>query len=95
MATGDRYEGEWGAGKKNGAGTFDFILGNYVFANGDIYQGQFENGNRQGEGTYTWTDESYYSGEWLADKMNGKGVYANSEIQLEGYFENDNFVKPL
>ena len=27
--------------------------------------------------------------------MNGKGVYANSEIELEGIFENDNFVRPL
>jgi len=27
--------------------------------------------------------------------MNGKGIYANSEIELEGYFENDNFVRPL
>ena len=70
-------------------------LGLYIFANGDIYEGEFENGNRQGQGTYTWTDQSYYKGEWLADKMNGKGIYANSEIELEGYFENDNFVRPL
>ena len=27
--------------------------------------------------------------------MNGKGVYANAEIELEGIFENDNFVRPL
>lgn len=70
-------------------------LGLYIFANGDIYEGEFENGNRQGQGCYTWTDQSYYKGEWLADKMNGKGIYANSEIELEGYFENDNFVRPL
>ena len=31
-------------------------------------------------------DQSYYRGEWLADKMNGKGIYANAEIELEGYF---------
>lgn len=55
-------------------------VGLYVFANGDIYEGEFENGNRQGEGAYTWTDQSYYRGEWLADKMDGKGVYANAEI---------------
>ena len=24
--------------------------------------------------------QSYYKGEWLADKMNGKGIYANSEV---------------
>jgi hypothetical protein len=44
---------------------------------------------------YTWVDKSYYNGEWHADRMNGKGLYANSEIELEGYFENDNFVRPL
>lgn len=27
--------------------------------------------------------------------MNGKGTYANAEIELNGYFENDNFVRPL
>lgn len=32
MATGDKYEGGWSAGKKNG-------LGFYIFANGDIYEG--------------------------------------------------------
>jgi hypothetical protein len=45
-----------------------------------VYEGEFENGNRQGEGSYTWTDQSYYKGEWLADKMNGKGIYANAEV---------------
>jgi hypothetical protein len=53
-----------------------------VFANGDIYEGEFENGNRHGQGAYTWTDNSYYRGEWVSDKMNGKGIYANSEIEL-------------
>ena len=69
--------------------------GLYVFANGDIYEGEFQNGNRQGKGSYTWTDNSFYRGEWLADKMNGRGIYSNSEVELEGYFENDNFVKAL
>jgi hypothetical protein len=27
--------------------------------------------------------------------MNGKGLYANSDMELEGFFENDNFVRPL
>jgi hypothetical protein len=27
--------------------------------------------------------------------MNGKGLYVNSEVKLEGYFENDNFIRPL
>jgi hypothetical protein len=62
MATGDKYEGFWEIGKKNGSGIFYSNLGLYTFANGDIYEGEFENGNRQGEGTYTWTDQSYYKG---------------------------------
>lgn len=66
-----------------------------MFANGDEYQGNFEGGNRQGQGIYTWADKSYYEGEWFSDRMNGKGTYANHEVSLEGYFENDNFIKPL
>lgn len=42
-----------------------------------------------------WIDHSYYKGEWLNDKMNGVGLYANADIELEGHFENDNFVRPL
>ena len=61
---------------------FYFYVGHYIFANGDIYEGEFCNGNRQGEGTYTWIDQSYYRGQWMADKMNGKGVYANAEVEL-------------
>ena len=37
MATGDKYEGDWEAGKKNGKGNFCLYLGFYIFANGDIY----------------------------------------------------------
>jgi hypothetical protein len=51
-----------------------------------VYEGEFQKGNRQGKGKYTWTDGSYYEGEWLADKMNGAGAYANCEVKLEGYF---------
>lgn len=34
MKSGDRYEGEWSEGRKNGKGT-------YIFANGDVYKGCF------------------------------------------------------
>jgi len=34
MATGDRYEGEWLNGRKNG-------IGIYTFANNDTYEGYF------------------------------------------------------
>jgi hypothetical protein len=47
--------------------------------------------NRGGESTTTAVELSTTDN----DKMNGKGVYANAEIELEGYFENDNFVRPL
>lgn len=84
-----------GSWKKEREGYLLGYLGLYIFANGDIYEGEFENGNRQGQGKYTWTDQSYYQGEWLTDKMNGKGLYVNAEIELEGVFENDNFVRPF
>lgn len=47
MATGDKYEGNWVDGKKNGEGKYFFvILGKYRFINGDLYEGNFNNGNR-------------------------------------------------
>ena len=68
-------------------------VGKYRFTNGDIYEGNFKNGNREGEGIYTWTDNSYYKGEWLNDKMNGYGEYrsATGDV-INGLFENDNLV---
>ena len=43
-----------------------------------------------------WIDNSYYDGEWKADKMNGKGVYQGVDGSItKGIFEDDNLVTPL
>tara|TARA_B100000963_G_scaffold360705_1_gene392650 strand:+ start:849 stop:1907 length:1059 start_codon:yes stop_codon:yes gene_type:complete len=63
---GDKYEGYWSKGKKNGLGKYTYSDGNYyegdwvndkqdgfgklVYANGDIYEGYYKNGMRNGEG---------------------------------------------
>ena len=42
---GDRYEGEWRNGKKEGKGI-------YYYNNGDRYEGEFKNNKRDGAGIY-------------------------------------------
>ena len=39
MMTGDKYEGFWSKGKKNGKGICSINLGTYIFINGDVYHG--------------------------------------------------------
>ncbi len=43
--SGDRYEGEWKDGKRDGRGT-------YYSANGDRYEGQWKDNKQHGRGTY-------------------------------------------
>lgn len=70
--------------QKNGSPTPSF--GRFEFEDGSIYQGCFVLQNshkiRQGQGTLTFSSNSTieskfekYSGEWVADKMQGFGVY--------------------
>jgi hypothetical protein len=55
--------------------------------------GYFKDGKRCGIGIYTWTDKSYYNGEWADDKMNGKGQFQDSDgTILRGLWKNDEFV---
>jgi len=44
-----------------------------------------------GSGVKTWVDGSKYTGEFLNDKANGKGVLIWPEGKYEGYFKNDRF----
>lgn len=36
-------------------------------------------GRKSGLGKYTWKDESSYEGEWLDNKITGKGKYIWSD----------------
>ncbi len=61
---GDRYDGDFLAGKRTGHGI-------YTFANGNRYEGEFLDGIRSGSGSYVWPTGSHYDGQWADDKANG------------------------
>jgi len=38
------------------------------YSNGNTYEGNWLNNQYNGFGTYTWSDGSYYVGEWFKNK---------------------------
>ena len=90
-SNGDRYEGEFLNGKKNGYGIFfnnngDRYEGNwsngwingygtYYFRDGNIYQGYFLKAIKTGKGKFYWSDGNRYDGDWLNDERTGKGKF--------------------
>ena len=68
FSSGDKYQGYFMNGKRNGLGT-------YKWPNGDEYKGEWSNGKQNGEGTLTWSNGDYYVGEWLNDKRSGLGTF--------------------
>ena len=69
---GDKYEGEWKDGQKNGQGT-------YTWSNGNKYVGEFKDGKKHGQGTFTWSNGRKYVGEFKNGIQNGKGTYTWSD----------------
>jgi len=64
---GDKYEGEWKDGQKNGQGT-------YTWSNGNKYVGEFKNGKQHGQGIFTTPSGNKYVGEFKDGKQHGKGT---------------------
>ena len=82
---GDRFNGEFKAGRIDGKGTWT------SGTSGNTYDGSWRNGKRNGEGTYRWSHGSQqYVGEWADDKREGKGTFkwANGD-RFEGEFRNN------
>lgn len=85
--SGNRYDGEFKAGKRNGCGT-------YTFANGRRYVGQFQDDSFQGQGLWLLETGDRYVGEFQANRCHGEGtfIFSNGETkrgiwrngQLEG-----------
>lgn len=87
---GDRYEGNWVDGRKNGQGTQEWASGDkyigtwsdnrpygkgeYTYANGERYVGDFVRGKRNGIGEQTYANGNVYDGHWRGDRRAGKGV---------------------
>lgn len=65
---GNRYDGEYRNGKRNGCGTF-------TFANGRSYVGQFQDDWFQGKGIWTLENGDRYVGEFRENKCNGRGTF--------------------
>ena len=77
---GDRYEGEYRNGKRNGQGV-------YYFAGGGCYEGEFSDNMYNGHGIlYTDTGDRY-EGEFIDNKLNGQGVFHSAKgDHYEGEF---------
>lgn len=87
---GDRYEGNWVDGRKQGEGKQEWSSGekyvgswsdnkphgkgDYTYANGENYKGEFVWGKRQGTGIMTYANGDVYEGEWFQDQRQGKGI---------------------
>lgn len=80
FSSGDRYDGEFRNGERNGCGTFTFASGRrymgefrndafngegiWILENGDRYIGEFEDSKCSGQGTFIFADGSSESGIW-------------------------------
>ena len=92
--TGERYEGDWKGGLRDGAGIAAWPdgatymgqwkddqphgKGIYIKSDGEKYEGQWEKGKRQGRGTARWPDGSSYTGDFRDDHAEGNGVYTDT-----------------
>jgi hypothetical protein len=68
FSNGDRYDGEYKNGSRNGCGTF-------TFANRRQYVGQFQSDQFQGMGIWKLENGDRYIGEFQDNKCNGRGTY--------------------
>ncbi len=68
QVTVSKYEGSRAAdGLFEGAGHADFTSGN-------TYDGLFQRGQLYGQGKYVWTDGLVFTGNFMSNKISGKGV---------------------
>ncbi len=67
---GNKYDGDWKNGKKNGTGTQVFKKKK------EKYDGKWHNDKKHGKGKYTYKNGEVYDGDWVNDHRNGKGTYS-------------------
>ena len=66
-SNGNKYEGDWENGKKQG-------IGIYKYASGDIYEGEFMNDLKEGRGIYKYASGGIYEGEFMNNVKEGRGI---------------------
>jgi hypothetical protein len=83
FTNGDKYEGDWEDGMKNGEGTLSY-------ANGGRYKGEWVNDLRNGYGVNTWPNGDRYEGDWKDNKKHGNGKYTYADGgEYDGEWEDD------
>jgi hypothetical protein len=105
FANGDSYKGLFANDKFNGKGTYTYANGDkyegdfkddlydgkgiYTTKGGNKYDGEFKAGKMDGKGTLT-SAKGVYTGAFVADLPNGKGVLKNKDgkVVYEGDFVN-------
>lgn len=96
---GDRYDGEFRNGERNGCGTFTFASGRqymgqfqadqfhgvgiWKLETGERYVGQFEFNRCEGWGTFLFTDGSSKSGTWENGNLVGDNLSCNRGVPSE------------
>lgn len=64
---GERYDGEYREGKRNGQGTYSYL-------DGSRYNGEFRGDNFHGTGIFTASNGQQYIGEFRDNERNGRGA---------------------
>ena len=68
FANGDKYEGDWSEGAKNGKGK-------YTCKNGVCYDGKWKDDQRHGSGVCAYGNGDVYEGRWFKNHKHGQGTY--------------------
>mmetsp|Transcript_23918 Transcript_23918/g.40104 ORF Transcript_23918/g.40104 Transcript_23918/m.40104 type:complete len:763 (+) Transcript_23918:65-2353(+) len=72
-ANGDKYEGEYNNGLKEGRGKYIFAaVGNGQNA---FYEGEWKTNKKSGHGIFVYPNGAKYEGEWKDDQRHGVGTY--------------------
>lgn len=56
------------------------------------YTGSLKDNMPDGKGTYKWNDGTSYTGNWLAGKADGDGVFTSSSCKLKGIFSKNKLI---
>jgi hypothetical protein len=79
--------GTYSGGCKNG-----LAHGKGIAQGKDRYAGQFTKGVPDGKGTYTWSDGTYYEGQWRDGRRDGMGKLVKGDSLVTGYWKDDRYM---